>query len=302
MAKGIFVLGNGFDLDLGLATSYSSFAGSMQWHDLMEGSLHSMDKKWLLGFLKSKCQVEKWIDIEAALLEYARNKTKGNDISHAAEDREGFGTLCQSLKSYLLEQQTSFRSTKNSVASLLLKRFGGLSHESKIYTFNYTDPQALARSLGVMTAHRVEHIHGSLNDGDSIILGIETREEIDDQYAFLFKTQNRHYRHTNIMGDLRAKDEYVFFGHALNGMDYTYFRDTFTSLSTSISKTPRLTIITKDAKAEESFKVFLRKQSIPLQSLYSNAIPTFILTDEVYNGNEEEKMKVAELVERMGRM
>lgn len=302
MARGIFILGNGFDLDLGLATSYSLFALSEQWDELMDRSYHSSDEGRLLGFLKSKYQIELWIDIEAALLEFALKKTMSHNVGQALEDRTDFEALCQSLKSYLLQQQKSFSTTKNSVASLLLKKFGSLRPESMIYTFNYTEPKVLAGALGRDMTHNVAHIHGSLSDGDNIILGIETREVIDDQYAFLFKTQNRYYRHTNIMGDLRDKDEYVFFGHALNGMDYAYFRNTFVSLYTSISKTPRLTIITKDARAEESFKVFLRKERIPLQDLYSNSIPTFILTDEVYRGNEEEKMKVRELMERMSGM
>ena len=70
MRKGIIILGNGFDLDLGLKTSYAEFAKSSQWAELMGGNIHSGDKDMLLGFLKSKYDVDKWIDIEAALLQY----------------------------------------------------------------------------------------------------------------------------------------------------------------------------------------------------------------------------------------
>lgn len=31
MKKGIIIIGNGFDLDLGLKTSYANFANSSQW-------------------------------------------------------------------------------------------------------------------------------------------------------------------------------------------------------------------------------------------------------------------------------
>lgn len=302
MAKGIFILGNGFDLDLGLATSYSAFAMSAQWDELMAERINSLDQERLLGFLRSKYNTEKWIDIEAALLDYARIKTNKRDVSFALEDRADFVALCQSLKSYMLEQQTGFSASNKSVASLLLRKMGELRPESKIYTFNYTQPHVLTRVLGGDMNNDVEHIHGSIADGDSIILGIETKEDINDQYAFLFKTQNRNYQHTNIMGDLRDKDEYVFFGHALNGMDYAYFRNTFNMLYSSTNKTSRLTIITKDVNSEESFKVFLRKEYVPLQDLYSNSIPTFILTDEVYRGNVNELQKVKGLLERMGRM
>ena len=302
MAKGIFLLGNGFDLDLGLATSYSDFAKSKQWNDLMDESIHSAEDDYLLGFLRKRYQVEKWIDIEAALLEFAIQKTKSHNTIHANEDRIDFYHLRNSLRAYLLEEQSKFVLKKNSLASALLMCFGEMSSATRIYTFNYTLPEVLAGKFNYPIPNRIEHIHGSLRDGDDIILGVETRTGIDDGYAFLYKTQNRHYRHTDIMRDLRDKDEYIFFGHSLNGMDYEYFRMTFTLLAGSSNRTPRLTIITKDVNSEEAFKVFLRKEGISLQGLYSYANPTFILTDEIYNKNKEESGKVAELLNRINEM
>lgn len=130
------------------------------------------------------------------------------------------------------------------------------------------------------------HIHGSLAENDGIILGIETRDTVDEHYSFLFKTQSRNYKHSNILKDLRGKDEYVFFGHSLNGMDYAYFETTFISLSNNGLNTPHLTIITKDDNEERKFKSFLRKQHISLPGLFSNAIPSFILTDFIYRNNK----------------
>lgn len=302
MAKGIFILGNGFDLDLGLATSYSDFAKSKQWDDLMDENIHSVYDDYLLGFLRKRYQVENWIDIEAALLEYAVQKTKMQNTIHANEDRIDFNHLRNSLKSYLLEQQSKFVLKKSSLASAMLMCFGEMSTTTRIYTFNYTLPEFLAWRFNYSIPQRIEHIHGSLRDADDIILGVETQKDIDDRYAFLYKTQNRHYRHTDIMKDLRDKDEYIFFGHSLNGMDYEYFRLTFSLLAGSSNRTPRLTIITKDVNSEEAFKVFLRKERISLQGLYSNANPTFILTDEIYKNNGEESEKVAELLNRMKEM
>lgn len=36
MAKKLLILGNGFDIDLGMKTKYSDFAKSHYWDDLME--------------------------------------------------------------------------------------------------------------------------------------------------------------------------------------------------------------------------------------------------------------------------
>ena len=56
--------------------------------------------------------------------------------------------------------------------------------------------------------------------------------------------------------------------------------------------------IAKDVNAENQFKNFLRKEYISLQALYSNTDPVFILTDEIYRNNQEEKNKVYYLLNR----
>lgn len=304
MANGIIILGNGFDLDLGLKTSYSSFAKSDQWKELMDNNEHSKDTNWLLGFIKSKYEVERWIDIEAALLEYAKYKTSNGIMAYSNGDEIDFIALRRYLKSYLIEQQSLFiRPTKKSVASWLLSCMGSISNNSRLYTFNYTQLDVLATQGNYSHIKDAEHIHGSLDDDGELIFGIETRANtIDERYAFLFKTQNRKYHHTDLLKDLRDKDEYIFFGHSLNGMDYNYFNSLFVSLENSVLKTPRLTIITKNEVDEYSFKNYLRRMNVSLQGLFSNSIPTFILTDEVYRGNEDEQRKVMELLSRVRAM
>lgn len=298
MSKAIIILGNGFDLDLGLKTSYADFAKSSQWRELMQNDVNSKDKARLLGFLKSKYEVEKWIDIEAALLAFASKKTSTRDFAHAKEDKEAYVALCRALKDYLQEQQSVFAKNKDSVAFDLLSVISRLSNQSCLYSFNYTQVDVLASKCSIPMKFDATHIHGSLAENGDIILGIETEDPIDERYAFLYKTQSRQYKHTNIIRDLRGKDEYVFFGHSLNGMDYAYFRSIFNILSSSSLSTPRLTIITKDMNAENQLKNFLRKEYISLQALYSNTDPVFILTDEIYKNNQEEKNKVSKLLNR----
>lgn len=298
MSKVTVVLGNGFDLDLGLKTRYSDFAKSKYWTELMDNNLHSSDSTRLIGFLRQKYDVEKWIDIEDALLQFARKKYKDNDISHAKEDEIDYLAICNSLKDYLREQQNNFVPSKNSVAKDILSFLADRSNQSRLYTFNYTQLNVLAKKYGIMMTD-ADHIHGTLDMGGDIILGIETSESIPEEYAFLFKTQNRYYHHSNILKDLRDRDEYVFFGHSLNGMDYIYFESLFIGLAHSSITTPRLTIITKDITAETQFKNYLRKMHIALQSLFSNSHPVFILTDEVYKQDNLELNKVKSLFKRL---
>lgn len=299
MSKGIIILGNGFDLDLGLKTSYSDFAKSEFWQDLMADNNHSTNSQRLLGFLKGKYDVEKWIDIEAALLEYALDKTENHRVSNAEEDKEDYKQLCQALKQYLIEQQNNYVPSQVSVARGLIGSLKSMTNASKLYTFNYTQLDVLAKKLNISLDFDAVHIHGSLMDEGNLILGIDTNKTINERYSFLYKTQNRRYRHTDILKDLRDKDEYIFFGHSLNGMDYSYFKSLFNLLDSTNLSTPRLTIITKNENDENRFKNFLRKEYVSLQGLYSNSIPTFILTDEVYNRSESELKKAQEFFERL---
>lgn len=302
MSKGIIILGNGFDLDLGLNTSYADFAKSEFWQNLMDDNLHSKEIGRLLGFLKSKYDVEKWIDIEAALLEYALEKTESNDFGYAEEDKMDYISLCKSLKHYLRDQQNNFIPSNTSVARGMLYYLPKLSNASRLYSFNYTQLDVLSQKLDMRLGYDAVHIHGSLMDEGNLILGIDTPKHIDERYSFLYKTQNRQYRHTDILKDLKDKEEYVFFGHSLNGMDYSYFSSLFNHLSGTGLSTPRLTIIAKNEDDENRFKNFLRKEYVSLQGLYSNSIPTFILTDEVYKNNETELKKVGELLDRLALM
>lgn len=116
MSKGIIILGNGFDLDLGLKTRYSDFVKSPQWKQLMDENPHSKGNDFLLGYLDNKYELERWIDIERSLLEYATNKTAINRMTSASRDSADFPKLRQALSAYLKEQQEQFAPTTNSVA------------------------------------------------------------------------------------------------------------------------------------------------------------------------------------------
>lgn len=53
MAKKILIIGNGFDIDLGLRTRYSDFAKSNIWEKLM-GNTHGFDQDLLAALRKAK--------------------------------------------------------------------------------------------------------------------------------------------------------------------------------------------------------------------------------------------------------
>ena len=67
--KKVFIIGNGFDLDLGWKTRYSDFVES-PYGKFIKNYLHA----GLADFLDRKSQMTKWFDLEMALREYASTK------------------------------------------------------------------------------------------------------------------------------------------------------------------------------------------------------------------------------------
>ena len=99
--KIVLVLGNGFDLDLGLKTSYKDFWESeLCPKDYPAPLIHHLNQRWL-----DNLEVVKWYDLENELLNYYRNipdSAKGHDII-ADEERtflEKFGSYEYSLGFY----------------------------------------------------------------------------------------------------------------------------------------------------------------------------------------------------------
>ena len=62
--KNSLIIGNGFDIDLGLNTRFSDFANAKDFWPENDGSK-------LSAYLESKKSVEKWFNLEGALREYA---------------------------------------------------------------------------------------------------------------------------------------------------------------------------------------------------------------------------------------
>jgi len=77
-ANRLLIIGNGFDLDLGLKTSYSDFIES----DNFKSIAH---KYQLLNFLSEKFHTEKWIDLENFLRLFAEQYKTGKALPKDTE-------------------------------------------------------------------------------------------------------------------------------------------------------------------------------------------------------------------------
>lgn len=225
--KKVFIIGNGFNLDLGWKTRYSDFAKSSFWR-LSEN--YSYVK--LIAFLERKIQIQKWFDLEMALQEYASVTDRyiyPDNESICQDDYRIFEELTNNLMDYLFEEQQKPINT-DSVAAKVFRSIIENGYFTSIYTFNYTNLGLITKQLNLGTTISFEYVHGSI-EKRSAILGVEDKTDLRPGYSFLYKTFNRNYESHHIQYDMAEADEIVFFGHSLGRNDYHYFQQLFRAQS-----------------------------------------------------------------------
>lgn len=294
MEEGILILGNGFDLDLGLHTRYSEFWESEKWKSVKG----TCPEPYLVSSLEKYRVTHNWFDLESGLYDGAiRLRNRLNSSFVANEYYDSYQILIKELKEYLLNQQENFTLKENSVAEQLLRSVGSSNSLKCIYSFNYTDINAISERFHIAHLPPVNHVHGSLEANDQIILGIEVEDfdAIPPQLTFLIKSNSPYYHFTHLLKDLENADDVIFFGHSVNGMDFPYFKSYFMDLSTlPINKleNKHITIITYDEYSAMEIKDNFRRNGIDVRNLFNKVAMNFIMTKGVYEGKESEIAKL----------
>jgi len=236
MNNKVLVLGNGFDIDLGLKTKYRDFADSEFWPFNDDSGILHPENNRATNLLRDvlnerKLDVSTWFDLESIMAEFAvHGSTTEFDGHDIGQDRRDYDVLVESLSSYLNKiQQENIK--EDSIAAIVLRAIIQNGYFSEIYSFNYTDLHLIARKLRIPNDFKYSHVHGSLAE-KSIILGIESKSQFDTEYRFMCKEYNPNYRSHLIRQRLEAADEVVFFGHGLSKIDYHYFERLFSMCST----------------------------------------------------------------------
>lgn len=215
MSDKVLIIGNGFDLDLGLHTSYSSFVESDYFKELGTSSE-------LIGQLYANYKEKKWIDIEEELKVFA--KRYGRETSKIKKNEDAFNQLVNALCLYLDNIDYS-KINKESIAARLLVNIIKNGY-FQILDFNYTDLERIMSILCIRDKVVCKYVHGRLIDR-SIILGFEDNVDVLSSCYYMIKSHNPHYRSCNVRSILDKADEIVFFGHSLGSTDYHYFSDFF---------------------------------------------------------------------------
>ena len=298
MESGLLILGNGFDLDLGLHTRYSDFWENDGWK---EAQL-SCPEKYLVQSLEKYRITHNWFDLESGLLFGATRVLKSLPRNYDGTDYlASFQILINELRKYIQGQQEHFTPNNDSVAEQILRAINSKPLFKGIYTFNYTDITKMSERFHVSLLPPVYYMHGSLQPNDQIILGVEVEDfaSIPSPLTFLIKSNSPYYHYNNLLNDLEMAEDVVFFGHSINGMDFPYFKDYFLRLENMPiihHRKRHVTIITYDEFSAMQIKDNFRANGIDVRGLYNKVALEFILTKGIYNDNRAEKEKLNELL------
>lgn len=301
MAKRLLIIGNGFDIDLGLKTRYSDFANSRIWEKLMENT-SCFDNDLLAALMDAK-EKEAWFDIEKTMNDYVRAiKPAYLATSLVDTDKSSFVKVAEALSKYLKDEQKSRNLETNHYASQVLRlvsEVGGFEY----YTFNYTSLSGIANSCGItIDTSRITHVHGSL-ENDSIILGVLTAptNQIHEQYSFMYKDNSRFYKSNNMYEDFDKADDIIFFGHSINGMDFPYFKDFFIRQSGMDGEYKRkhITIFTYDDDSNQQIRNSIRNAQVDLTQLFRRNDIEIIQTKQLYDKDRNELSKFENFTKRL---
>jgi hypothetical protein len=209
----IIIIGNGFDLNLGLKTSYTDFISSEHFNNQVNNGND------LCHYLQEQHNLKRWIDIE--------NELKAYSNMNAENFEEDFDNLCSALMEHLKDLNYD-EINWDSHAYNLIKQIR--SQEFLILDFNYTKSiYKLLVDLSYPTSlikERIVKVHGSIESGN-IIFGVEDQARIHRQDIFLKKTCNINYAPIPFRQLLENASEVHIFGHSLGETDHMYFFDFF---------------------------------------------------------------------------
>jgi len=271
MGKGVLILGNGFDLDLGLKTSYADFMNSDDFKAIVDNNYFArylQERRTELG--------GNWIDIENEIKTYLLDICPQHLFDHYKEKsfKSEFDELVKALEIYLLNIDY-LNINKNSCAAEILKSVINHGYFS-ILSFNYTDIIKISSQVNptipnekITKDNFVKNIHGNVNESN-IILGVEDEAKIDNKYCYVIKSMNQYFKSSNVRGTLDDADIVLFFGHSLGETDYLYFKEFFSLQSGVNNQKPNrkyVRLFTKDEKSRIEIMLRLREMNNKQTSL-----------------------------------
>ena len=238
----IVILGNGFDVALGIPTSYSLFyKNSKELRDFAEKGNE------LCQHIIDNVESDLWSDLEKGLFCYSRAITQkygvGNQEQADKLEKE-FNELRTALFLYL-DSVSGTSVELNQQSPVLGLNIEWRELKPQYLTFNYSINTATTADMGQryilkgndsINERRFVYQHGSIYDTQTsrnhspneIVVGIDPRtQKVEDAHSFLYKTKQNLRDLGTTIRQLAEKSFYVVYGCSVGDSDATYFRTIF---------------------------------------------------------------------------
>jgi hypothetical protein len=250
MNRTLFIIGNGFDRYLGIASSYQDFHNYMisQWTN---GAMLSNQLENIFPALDDNGDPLLWSDFEDALgkmdrdgvMDYCQiglNIDDYEELPHYAYDIEDSPDTY--LSSILSDLDVCFHAWVNSLAI-----YGGetslpyFEKEALYFSFNYTET---LENIFKIPNENICHIHGRRYVSDHYIYGHDTNhsqaiigdtfvedvafEKIENYYHGIYKDTSKHIKENSGFFDKIRKSsiiKVIVYGCSLSEMDLPYFTE-----------------------------------------------------------------------------
>lgn len=247
-----YLIGNGYDIQLGLKTSYKDF---YNW--LKEQKDFNQDNMIYRSIMASaKTNYDKWSDFELALGEYTKEKGKLLAVSPMRERFwDAYDDILEHLGRYLESesQRLSAKTLHDSIidnlrnpfsgmgmgkgySELNLQKLGAESYEVNLLTFNYTNTLSWfdewqdkiynPNSFGDIYKGSYVACHGTLNS--NMVLGVNDEEQLSDVFPYEEKNDLIKYQVLAGLGEktkentidiISKSDVIILFGVSLGQTD-----------------------------------------------------------------------------------
>lgn len=292
----VLIIGNGFDLDLGLKTRYSDFAKSKEWDQLYASD--SWSEGSMAIYMKNQAEKDNWFDIEKCIADYVKEKEAANDYSDVTEDTWYFNQLKTYLDSYITNCLFNWNYNNDSLAARIIKESDEGRKFDAIYSFNYTYYEinnAITGEIDNLGGVSYVHYHGQ-----NLVLGVNENCFNCREYSFVKKVNHSFYPSTNIIPDLDKATQVIIFGHSLNIIDWMYFKNFFEQSSKTTSEPKRvITIVSRDQSSLLQIKNNLNDFGISLTTLGSLCQLEFIGTEDYEFDTYNTKYKVRKMLQHL---
>jgi hypothetical protein len=240
------VIGNGYDLDLGLNTRYSDFIDAIEKQKddfAFNANEHLKNNELFLYLSKIEDENYKWIDAEYELGEYIKlcekkisehisQKQKKQAKEIIRKTKSDYFELKEYLKSYLMNiENNDERFQRKYYASSAYRLTKDLLNSDtkhfEVISFNYTNSfLSFSKLFDNNIEKKIKHVHGNLKT--DIVFGIDDKTVISKDFVYILKSYDKNTLNINYNKLLNNSNKIIFFGYSLGESDQSYFSDFFT--------------------------------------------------------------------------